>query len=62
MPTDNKNYCLAVIGAMTTRRQTEIFGPASDPATEVETPTFIKAGEALDPMFLSFGCADTGVL
>ena len=47
---------------MTTRRQTEVFGPASDPTTEVETPTFIKAGEELDPMFLSFGCADTGVL
>lgn len=62
MPLDTRNYCQAVIGAMTTRTQTEVFGPASDPATEVETPTFIKAGEELDPMFLSFGCADTGVL
>nr|UZP47913.1 hypothetical protein [Cladonia uncialis subsp. uncialis] len=45
MPPDTTTYCQAVIGAMLTTRQTQVFGPPSDPATEVETPTFIKAGE-----------------
>ena len=61
VPPDFTTYCQAVIGAMLTTRQTEVFGPASDPASEIITPTFIKAGEE-DPKSLSFGCADTGVL
>ena len=51
MPPDTTSYCQAVIGAMLTTRQTQVFGPPSDPATEVETPTFIKAGEELNSVF-----------
>ena len=59
MPPDLKTYCQAVISAMSTKTQTEVFGPASDPATEVITPTFIKAGEKVDPLFQSFNYTDT---
>ena len=62
IPPDFTTYCQAVIGAMLTTRQMEIFGPASDPATAIITPTFIQAGEEVDPVFLSFDCADIGVL
>ena len=62
IPLEFITYCQAVIGAMLTTRQTEVFGPASDPASEVITPTFIQAGEEGDSVFLSFRCADTGVL
>ena len=62
MPPDLRTYCLAVTGAMSTSRQTEVFGPESDPATEVKTPTSVKAGEELDPVVLRFVCADTVVL
>lgn len=44
MPIDFATYCQAVIGAMMATRQSEVFGPASDPATEIVTPTFIQAG------------------
>ena len=51
MAPDTRNYCQAVISAMLTTTQTQVFGPESDPAAEVTTPTFIKAGEELDPVF-----------
>lgn len=62
MPIDFATYCQAVIGAMMATRQSEVFGPASDPATEIVTPTFIQAGEEGDRVFLIFGRADTGIL
>ena len=55
IPHDFITYCQAVIGAMLTTRPTQIFGPPSDPASEIITPTFIQAGEEGDPVFLSFG-------
>ena len=55
IPPDYITYCQAVIGAMLTTRRTEVFGPASDPASEITTPTFIQAGEHGDPVFMSFG-------
>ena len=51
MAPDVRTYCQAVISGMVTTTQTEVFGPASDPATEVITPTFVKAGEELNPVF-----------
>ncbi|KAK0514698.1 hypothetical protein JMJ35_003315 [Cladonia borealis] len=44
IPPDFTTYCQAVIGAMLATRQTQVFGPASDPASEIVTPTFIQAG------------------
>ncbi len=62
MPPDLSLYCQAVLDAMKITSQTQVFGPASDPLAEVTTPTFVAAGEGLDPAFWSFGCANTGVL
>ena len=52
MATDLRLYCPAIMGAMLTTRQTGVFGPTSDPAAEVMTPTLVAVGEELDPVFL----------
>ena len=36
---------------MLTTRETEVFGPTSDPAAEVMTPMLGASGKELDPVF-----------
>ena len=55
MATDLRLYCQVIIGAMLTTRQTEVFGPTSDPAAEVMTPALVGSGEELRPVYSESG-------